>query len=282
MNSNGSRLWPLTGSPGYFLFRSSSRRLNSRFLSSSDICALSSPSPGRPWRLLDCRPLSNGREPAFDIGEVVEVLSLPFLARDPGPGGDVRDRVLAREIFVSRRAACPAPGTGAHFLPEPVHGVLDLLRRVPQEVVRLAGASGPGRQPASTPTAARRTCRACRAAGTCRSSRPGTRGSPRTRRSTIGPPSTSRSTIAGILRFGLIASYSGVELVALVDVDGNDAVRERALLEHDRDLLAVARRPDIRVNQLKTPSNPLHQGERSRRAYLTRRRIHPTLDHRLG
>jgi hypothetical protein len=40
----------------------------------------------------------------------------------------------------------------------------------------------------------------------------------------------------------------GVELVALADIDRNDAVREPGLLQHDMDLVAVRRRPGVKLD----------------------------------
>jgi hypothetical protein len=42
----------------------------------------------------------------------------------------------------------------------------------------------------------------------------------------------------------------GLELIALVYVDGNYTVREASLLEEDRDFLAIARGPEIQVDQV--------------------------------
>ena len=39
---------------------------------------------------LDTRPLAHSLEPAFDVGEVIELLPLPLMRHDPGPTRDVR------------------------------------------------------------------------------------------------------------------------------------------------------------------------------------------------
>ena len=44
-----------------------------------------------------------------------------------------------------------------------------------------------------------------------------------------------------------------LELVALVDVHRDDAVRQPGFLQHDGDLLAIARGPEIQVDQAFTP-----------------------------
>jgi len=41
-----------------------------------------------------------------------------------------------------------------------------------------------------------------------------------------------------------------LELIALGNIDRNDGVRKRALLEHDRDLPAVRGRPEIKIDRL--------------------------------
>src|SRR5258708_35160937 len=49
-------------------------------------------------------PRTDRVEPAFYVGKTVQVRLVPLVARDPGIGGDVGDRVLAGEIFLLAQA----------------------------------------------------------------------------------------------------------------------------------------------------------------------------------
>src|SRR2546426_5313186 len=68
-----------------------------------------------------------------------------------------------------------------------------------------------------------------------------------------GPPGTSWSTIAGIFWFGLIAVKGGRELLLFLQVHRDYLVGQTELLERDRDLPAVRRRPRVEVDHLQDP-----------------------------
>src|SRR5437879_3918834 len=73
-------------------------------------CRMRAPSPWSRYRdfsdilrhlvaLLYRRPLGDCHIPALHIGIVVEVDGLPFVARDPGPYGDVGNRIIIGDEF---------------------------------------------------------------------------------------------------------------------------------------------------------------------------------------
>ena len=77
--------------------------------------------------LLHGRAVGDRDVPALDVGILVEVDGLPLVARDPRPGRDVGDRVVARHVLVVLELlvehaieAVPVP----HTLPLPVPALL--------------------------------------------------------------------------------------------------------------------------------------------------------------
>ncbi len=63
------------------------------------------------------------------------------------------------------------------------------------------------------------------------------------------PPSFgARSTIAGMRLFGAIAQKFRLELIALADVHRMNLIRQAGLFEKHRDLMAVGRRPIIKLD----------------------------------
>ena len=70
--------------------------------------------------------------------EYVEILVLPIVPEDPGPGSDIGDRILARKVLMFCELAVHDAVQPGHFVAEAGHSLLVLRRRIVQEVVRLA------------------------------------------------------------------------------------------------------------------------------------------------
>src|SRR5437867_7213060 len=85
------------------------------------------------------RPPRDGVPPAGDAREVGEDPLALVLGKDPRPGRDVGDRVLAREVGSVREAPFEDPEETVHLVREALDRIGDLLRRVVREVVELPG-----------------------------------------------------------------------------------------------------------------------------------------------
>src|SRR5260221_6498030 len=80
-------------------------------------------------------PCADRVEPAFYVGKTVQIRLVPLVARDPGIGSDVGDRVLAREIFDLAQAPVEHAIEPVCFLGVALDRVGDGLFRGAQEVV---------------------------------------------------------------------------------------------------------------------------------------------------
>src|SRR6266850_974163 len=90
-------------------------------------------------RLLHCRPLGNAVAPALEVRILVDVHALALGRAQPRHGRHVGDRVfIAREPFALRQLPIEHAIQPVRLVLVPVHRVLDLLRRIAEEVVRLA------------------------------------------------------------------------------------------------------------------------------------------------
>ena len=153
-------------------------------------------------------PRGDREIPTLEIGIRRPVDALPFVARDPRPGRDVGDRIVAGEILGVAEPFVQHAVDSLRLVAVAFLGVLGLAAIELQEVMRLpehrADASHLHHQPLD---GCHRSCRRRAAAPSCPRDRAGSRPTP----SSQTP--LSWSTIAGILLFGLMREKLGLELL---------------------------------------------------------------------
>src|SRR5688500_5795184 len=187
--------------------------------------------------------------PLLQRRKLVDVYALALGKAQPRHGGHIGDGVLvARQIFALTQSSIDHSVESIRLVPVPVHGVLDLLRRVAEEVVRLpeyrADVAHLEHGPLHHLPALAQVLRQ-ETAGLGRQVEQ--------HRARLGERERLAVRALGIdHRRHLVVRRDleelGLELVTLADVDRDHAVGRAGFLEHDVDLVAVRRWPRVQVN----------------------------------
>src|SRR5262245_6565074 len=200
-------------------------------------------------RALHRRALEDRVAPALERRVLVDVHALALGRAQPRHDRHVGNRVLvARHVFAFAQSLVHNPVEAIRFAPVAVHRVLDLLRRVAEEVVRLAEhrpdvahlEHGPLHHlPALAQVLGQEAA--------------GLRREVEQHRARLGERERLAVRAVGVdHRRHLVVRRDleeiRLELVADADVDRDHAVRRAGLLEHDVDLVAVGRRPRVEIN----------------------------------
>src|SRR5688572_15678606 len=200
-------------------------------------------------RALHRRALEDRVAPLLERRIVVDVHALALGRAQPGHGGHVGNGVLvARQILAFPQSLVDHAVKTIRLVLVAVHRVLDLLRRVAEEVVRLPEhradvahlEHGPLHHlPALAQVLRQETARLRRQVEQHRA-RLGERERLAVR--AVGIDHRRHLVVGGDLE------ELGLELVTLADVDRDHAVGRAGFLEHDVDLVAVGRRPRVQIN----------------------------------
>src|SRR6267142_500585 len=201
-------------------------------------------------RLLYRRTAGDPVAPFPEVRIVVDVHALALGEAQPRHDRHVGDGVfIARNPLVVLEPLVDDAIEPVGLVAVAVHGVLDLLRRVLQEVVRL-----PEHRP-DVPHLEHHPLHYLPAiAHVLRQKPAGLGGEVEQHRARLGERERLAAGTAlvdhrGDLVVGRDRQELGLELVARADVDRVHAVFEPGLLEHDVDLVAVGRRPRIEIDQ---------------------------------
>src|SRR3954471_22630751 len=200
-------------------------------------------------RTLHRRSLEKRVAPALERRELLDVDALPLGKAQPRHGGHVGDGVLvASQVFGLLESAVYHAIKTIRFVLVAVHRVLDLLRRVAEEVVRLAEhrtdvthlEHGPLHHlPALTQIAGQELSRL---GGQIEQHRAGLGERERLAARTVGIDHRRHLVVRRDLE------ELGLELVAFTDIDGDHAVWRARLLHHDVDLVPIGRRPSVEID----------------------------------
>src|SRR5688572_31283170 len=210
-------------------------------------------------RALHRRALEDRIAPLLERRKVVDVHALALGRAQPRHRRHVGDGVLvARQILALPQPPIHNPVEAIRFVLVAVHGVLDLLRRVAQKVVRLpehrADVAHLEHGPLHHLPALAQILRQ-EPAGLGRQIEKHRAGLGERERLAVGTVGIHHRRH---LVVGRDLEEIGLELVAGADIDRDHAVRRAGLLEHDVDLVAVGRRPRVQVDhEIVSPSNPL-------------------------
>src|SRR5690242_6559773 len=86
-----------------------------------------------------CRSFANALEPAPQVRELLEALTLRLIRHDPRIAGDIGDRVVPRQVAAIAQTLMEHAIEPIGLLHVAIDGVRNLLRRVTSEVVVLSG-----------------------------------------------------------------------------------------------------------------------------------------------
>src|SRR5438874_578183 len=208
-------------------------------------------------RLLDRGALRNAIAPALEVGMFVDVHALALRRAQPRHRRHVGDGVLvAREPLAFRELPVEHAVEAVGLVLVAVHGVLDLLRRIAEEVMRLAEHRAdvahlrhhPLHHLPALADVLRQEFAGLRREIKKHRARLGER-----ERLSVGPPLVDhrRDLVVGRNR-----EEVGLELIARADIDGMHPVLEARFLEHDVDLVPVRRGPRIEVDHSFTSCFP--------------------------
>src|SRR5712692_9066812 len=205
-------------------------------------------------RALHCRPRRDALAPALESRELLDIDALALRRAHPGHGRPVGYAVLvAAKPLAFLQPLVDHAVEALRLVAIAVHGVLDLLRRVLQEMVRLAEHRADVAHLRHDPLHHHPAL-----AQPLRQEPAGLRGEVEQHRARLGE--RERFPARPVLvdhRRDLVVRRGGeeieLELVARADVDGMDCVFEACFLEHDVDLVPVGRRPGIEVNHRRKP-----------------------------
>ena len=187
-------------------------------------------------------------EPAPDVWKAAHVVAVALGPARPTDASDVGDRIVAGEKFAVLKPRVHDAVDSVHLVAEARDGVWQLLGRIMSEVVCLpclgTEVGHLPEQPLLDLDAAALVPRIefSGLAAEILQDRAGLEDRDRPAVGTV-VIDDGRHTVVGRDRQKL-----RLELVALGDVDRDHGVREGALLEHDRDLPAIGRRPVVEVD----------------------------------
>src|SRR5438132_4021141 len=208
-------------------------------------------------RLLHRRPLGDAVAPALHLRVIIDVHALAFRRPQPRHGRHVGDRVLvAGEPFARFQLLFQNPVEAVGLVLVAVHGVLDLLRRIAEEVMRL-----PEHRPDVAHLRHHPLHHLPALAQILGQEFPGLRrqieehraGLRERERLAVGPLLVDHRRDLVVRRDG---EEPGLELVPGADIDRMHAVLEPRLLEHDVDLVPVGGGPGIEVDHSFTSCLP--------------------------
>src|SRR5687767_11316403 len=200
-------------------------------------------------RALHRGALEDGVAPLLERRKVVDVHALALGRAQPRHGRHVGDGVLvARQVLAFPQSPIHDAVETIRFVLVAVHGVLDLLRRVAEEVVRLAEHRADVAHLEHGPLHHLPAL-----AQVLRQELAGLRGEVEEHRTRFGERERLAVGAVGIdhrrhLVVGRDLEEVGLELVAHADVDRVHVVLEAGLLQHDVDLVAVRGGPGIELN----------------------------------
>src|SRR6266540_950078 len=207
---------------------------------------------------LDCalhrRPRGDTLAPALEDRELLDVDALALGRAHPGHGRHVGDAVLvATQPFAFLQPLVDHTVEALRLVAIAVHRVLDLLRRVLQEMMRLAEHRTDVAHLRHDPLHHHPAL-----AQPLRQEPAGLRGEVEQHRPRLGERERfpARPVLVDHRRDLVVrrdGEEIGLELLARADVDGMDFVFEARFLEHDVDLVPVGRRPGIEVNHRRKP-----------------------------
>src|SRR5258706_1935193 len=199
-------------------------------------------------RLLHRRALEDRVAPALERRVVVDLHALAFREAQPGHGGHVGDRVgIAGEVLRFLEPAVDHHVQAVGLVLVAVHGVRDLLRRVAEEMVRLAEH---GTDVAHLEHHPLHHLPALAQVGGQEAA--GLRGEIEQHRARLGQREGLAARAVAVdhrrhLVVGGDLEEIRLELVAGADVDRVHVVGRARFLEHDVDFVAVRRRPSVEV-----------------------------------
>src|SRR5258708_791600 len=191
--------------------------------------------------------------PALDVGEVGQFDLVPFMARHPRIGGNVRHRVFRSEPFVRAQMSVHDPIQPAGLLAVALDRVLHRLRRGTQEMVYLAehraDAAHLEHQPLDCLEAPGFLLRQ-ETPGLVRQIQQDCAGFEQGIRFAFRPLAVHDRRNLAIRADG---NEAGFELIPLADVDRMHVIGKRQFLQHDGDFASVRRAPSVQVDQRYLP-----------------------------